>query len=53
MYSPFFREKVTFRDYFIMGNTKLHMIKFLGGVIWGVGMSFNIIASEQAGPAIV
>ena len=35
-----------------MGNTKLHMIGILGGVIWGVGMSFNIIASEQAGPAI-
>ena len=52
MYSPFSGEKVTFRDYFTMGNTKLHMIGILGGVIWGVGMSFNIIASEQAGPAI-
>ena len=30
----------------------LSMIGILGGVIWGVGMSFNIIASEQAGPAI-
>ncbi len=52
MYSPFSGEKVTFRDYFTKGNTKLHMIGILGGVIWGVGMSFNIIASEQAGPAI-
>ena len=52
MYSPFSGEKVTFRDYFTTGNTKLHMIGILGGVIWGVGMSFNIIASEQAGPAI-
>ena len=28
------------------------MIGILGGIIWGVGMSFNIIASDQAGPAI-
>ena len=35
-----------------MGTLKLHFIGILGGVIWGIGMSFNIIASEQAGPAI-
>ena len=28
------------------------MIGILGGIIWGIGMSFNIIASDQAGPAI-
>ena len=35
-----------------MGTSKLHFIGILGGVIWGIGMAFNIIASEQAGPAI-
>ncbi len=52
MYFPFSGEKVSFKDYFIMGTSKLHFIGILGGVIWGIGMAFNIIASEQAGPAI-
>ena len=52
MYQPFSGEKVGFKDYFKMGTSKLHWIGILGGVIWGIGMSFNIIASEQAGPAI-
>ena len=52
MYRPFSGEKVSFSDYFVMGNTKLHLIGILGGIIWGIGMSFNIIASDQAGPAI-
>ena len=52
MYRPFSGEKVSFLDYFKLGSPKLHWIGILGGVIWGVGMSFNIIASEQAGPAI-
>ena len=52
MYRPFSGEKVSFQDYFKMGTPKLHWIGILGGIIWGIGMSFNIIASEQAGPAI-
>jgi glucose uptake protein len=52
MYKPITGTPVTYRDYFTMGNSKLHLIGILGGVIWGVGMSFSIIASEQAGPAI-
>lgn len=52
MYRPFSGEKVSFSDYVKLGNTKLHLIGILGGVIWGVGMSFSIIASEKAGPAI-
>ena len=52
MYFPFYGKRVSFRDYFTMGTLKLHFIGILGGVIWGIGMSFNIIASEQAGPAI-
>ena len=52
MYRPFSGEKVSFRDYLKMGTSKLHLIGILGGVIWGIGMSFNTIASDQAGPAI-
>jgi glucose uptake protein len=29
-----------------------HLTGILGGIIWGVGMSFNIIASGRAGFAI-
>lgn len=43
---------VTFSDYLKQGTPKLHMIGMLGGLIWGVGMSLNIIASGVASPAI-
>jgi len=52
MYFPLSGEKVNFKDYFRIGTTKLHLIGILGGVVWGIGMSLNILASEQAGPAI-
>ena len=52
MYKPFTGEKVAPLDYFKKGNPKLHMIGILGGVIWSLGFTFNIIASGQAGPAI-
>ena len=52
MYKPFTGTAVTYKDYFTMGNARLHLIGILGGVIWGIGMSFSIISSEQAGPAI-
>ncbi len=52
MYQPITGSRVTYKDYFSMGNPKLHLIGIFGGAIWGVGMSFSIIASEQAGPAI-
>jgi glucose uptake protein len=31
---------------------KLHPIGILGGIIWCIGMSFSLIASEKAGFAI-
>jgi glucose uptake protein len=43
---------VPFGDYFTKGNARLHLVGILGGMIWNVGMSLNIIASTQAGPAI-
>lgn len=34
------------------GKWSIHAVGILGGVVWCIGMSFSIIASEQAGPAI-
>jgi glucose uptake protein len=42
---------VSFSDYF-KGKRKDHLIGIVGGLIWSVGMSLNIIASGAAGPAI-
>ncbi|SHH31810.1 glucose uptake protein [Chryseolinea serpens] len=42
---------VSYEDYF-KGNFKSHITGVLGGVIWCIGMSFSILASDKAGPAI-
>ena len=52
MFKPISGKPVALGDYFTKGNSKLHLIGILGGVIWSVGMSFSIIASGAAGPAI-
>jgi glucose uptake protein len=52
MYKPVEGEAVTYGDYFKRGNLKIHLIGLLGGIIWNIGMSFSLIAAEQAGPAI-
>jgi glucose uptake protein len=52
MAKPFVGESVSYRDYFTKGDTRLHLIGVLGGAIWGVGMSFSIIAAGTAGFAI-
>lgn len=52
MYKPFKGEAVTYADYFKKGTSRLHFIGILGGVIWCIGMSLSMIASEQAGFAI-
>jgi glucose uptake protein len=49
---PISGEPVTYRDYFMKGNARLHLIGILGGVIWNAGMSCSIIASGAAGPAL-
>src|SRR5436190_21542216 len=51
MRKPFIGEPVAFSDYF-KGGLKNHFMGILGGMIWCVGMSFSIIASRKAGPAI-
>jgi glucose uptake protein len=52
MARPFVGEPVAFADYFKKGNPRLHLIGILGGIIWSVGMSFSIIASDKATPPI-
>lgn len=48
---PFDGAPVTYGQYF-RGSGRNHLMGVLGGVIWCVGMSFSILASDQAGPAI-
>ena len=43
--------KVSFSAY-LNGNFRNHLVGILGGCIWCLGMSFSILASEKAGPAI-
>jgi glucose uptake protein len=52
MAKPFTGPPVPFADYFSKGNMRLHLIGILGGAIWNLGMSFNIIASTKAGAAL-
>jgi glucose uptake protein len=52
MFKPLKGEAVTYSDYFKKGDLKLHLIGLLGGIIWCIGMSFSMIASEKAGFAI-
>ena len=51
MKRPFVGEPVSFRDYF-KGSSRVHLIGILGGLIWGLGTVFNIIASGEASFAI-
>jgi glucose uptake protein len=52
MMKPFVGEPVPFSDYFTKGSARLHLVGVLGGMIWGVGMSFAILAGDRAGYAI-
>jgi glucose uptake protein len=52
MMKPFVGEPVPFGDYFTKGSVKLHLVGIIGGMIWGVGMSFAILAGDAAGYAI-
>ncbi len=51
MRRPFVGTPLSYSDYFA-GKFKTHLVGVLGGIIWCIGMSFSIIASDQAGPAI-
>lgn len=51
MKKPVEGEPVSIRDYF-KGRSVTHLVGILGGVIWCLGQSFSMIASEKAGAAI-
>ena len=51
MKRPFVGSPVSYADYF-KGSLGTHLTGILGGLIWSIGMSFNIIASGRAGFAI-
>jgi len=52
MLKPFVGDPVPLGAYFTQGNLRLHAVGILGGMIWGVGMSFAIIAGDVAGFAV-
>jgi len=51
MKKPIYGTPILYTDYF-KGNFKSHLTGIIGGIIWCTGMSFSIIASDKAGPAI-
>jgi len=51
MRRPFVGEPVSFAAYF-KGGFRNHITGILGGGVWCLGMSFSILASGRAGPAI-
>jgi glucose uptake protein len=51
MKRPIEGDPVSFSDYF-KGSFSVHCIGALGGIIWSIGMSLNILASGSAGFAI-
>lgn len=48
---PFVGKPTSYTIYF-KGSFKTHLIGILGGMIWGLGNSLNLIAASKAGPAI-
>jgi glucose uptake protein len=51
MKRPLQGEPISYAEYF-RGTLRNHVTGILGGIIWCTGMSFSIIASDKAGPAI-
>jgi glucose uptake protein len=51
IYKPFEGAPTSYAVWF-KGKISLHLTGVLGGVIWGIGNSFNLIAAGKAGPAI-
>jgi glucose uptake protein len=48
---PFEGPPVSYKDYF-QGRFSIHLVGILGGLIWGLGNAFNLIAAGKAGAAI-
>ena len=51
MKKPFEGIPTNYAEYF-KGKFSTHLVGILGGLIWGLGNSFNLIAAGKAGPAI-
>jgi len=51
MKKPFEGTTVSYKEYF-KGNFNIHWVGILGGLIWGLGNAFNLIAAGKAGAAI-
>ena len=51
MKRPLQGEPTSYTAYF-KGGFSTHLVGILGGLIWGMGNSFNLIAAGKAGPAI-
>jgi glucose uptake protein len=51
MKKPISGEPTNYKAYF-SGKLKIHMVGVLGGIIWGIGNSLNLIAAGKAGAAI-
>ena len=51
MVRPFQGAPVAFRAY-VAGSPWVHFVGILGGIIWNIGMSLSILASDKAGPAV-
>lgn len=51
MKKPLEGPPLTYKDYF-RGGFSIHLVGVLGGLIWGVGNLFNLIAAGKAGPAV-
>lgn len=49
--NPISGPPTSYREYF-SGSFSTHMVGVLGGLIWGVGNSFNLIAAGKAGAAV-
>jgi len=51
MKRPLEGQPINYSEYF-KGHIKIHSVGLLGGLIWGLGNSFNLIAAGKAGAAI-
>ena len=52
MYKPVTGEKCKYSEYLSKGSISTHFVGMIGGIIWGLGTAFSIIASGVAGPSI-
>jgi glucose uptake protein len=49
--NPISGQPTSYKEYF-KGSFGTHLVGILGGLIWGVGNSFNLIAAGKAGAAV-